>query len=304
MTVAAPRPPAAPAARPGTAVPPTGGAVPAAGGVGVVERLLHDVDRLPGRQPVLLRVAQLVDDPDSSTRDLAELCGADPAFTARLLRLANSAYYGRAGSVTSLVPALGVVGRTTLRTTALAMALGLSGEHGRLPDGFWARAGMVAASAQLAARDLGAPPGDALCAGLLCDLGQALLSRAAPAAYGALLARAADDDALVEAERAWCGLSHAELAGQVLRASGVPAGLCTAIEQHHDPAPGRRAAGRRRPGGGAGGVRRRHPGRAAGAPHGRPGPGVRRPAAGPRGGGGSGGAQQRARLIRPARGPS
>ncbi len=214
--------------------PAAGAAVPVVGGVGVVERLLHDVDRLPGRQPVLLRVAQLVDDPDSSTRDLAELCAADPAFTARLLRLANSAYYGRAGTVTSLVPALGVVGRTTLRTTALAMALGLSGEHGRLPDGFWAQAGLVAATAQLAARDLGASPGDALCAGLLCDLGQALLSRAAPVAYAGVLA--ADGD-LCEAERAWCGLSHADLAAQVLRASGVPDALCTAIAQHHDTAP-------------------------------------------------------------------
>lgn len=213
-----------------------GAAVPARGGVGVVERLLHDVDKLPGRQPVLLRLAQLVDDPDSTSRDLAELCAADPAFTARLLRLANSAYYGRAGTVTSLVPAIGVVGRTSLRTTALAMALGLSGEHGSLPDGFWARAGLVAASAQVVAVEVGASPGDALCAGLLCDLGQVLLFRAAPAAYGALVAGCTDDE-LSEAERTWCGLSHAELAGQVLRASGMPGALCTAIEQHHDAAP-------------------------------------------------------------------
>ena len=211
--------------------------MPAQGGVGVVERLLHDVDRLPGRQPVLLRVAQLADDPESTTRDLAELCAADPAFTARLLRLANSAYYGRAGTVTSLVPAVGIVGRTTLRTTALAMALGLSGERGVLPDGFWAQAGLVAASAQLVAADLGASPGDALCAGLLADLGAALLFRAAPAAYGRLVAQA-PGDARVELERDWCGLSHAELAGQVLRASGLPEPLCAAIEQHHDVAPG------------------------------------------------------------------
>ncbi|MCW2606030.1 MAG: putative signal transduction protein, partial [Frankiales bacterium] len=215
---------------------PVGAAVPAQGGIGVVERLLSDVDHLPGRQPVLLRLAQLVDDPDSSTRDLAELSAADPAFTSRLLRLANSAYYGRAGTVTSLVPAIGVIGRTSLRTTALAMALGLSGEHGSLPAGFWGRAGLVAASAQLVARDLGAAPGDALCAGLLCDLGQALLYRAAPAAYGRLVA-SASDDALAGAERAWCGLSHAELGARVLRTSGVPAALCAAIEQHHDVAP-------------------------------------------------------------------
>lgn len=205
-------------------------------GAPLVEGLLSDVDRLPGRQPVLLRLAQLVDDPESSTQDLADLCAADPAFTARLLRLANSAHYGQRGTVTALVPAIGVVGRSSLRTTALAMALGLAGEHGRLPAGFWGRAGLVAASAQLVARELGASQGDALCAGLLCDLGTVLLYRAAPASYGALLAQA-PGDLLVEAELDWCGTSHAALAGRVLRAGGVPDVLCEAIAQHHDVTP-------------------------------------------------------------------
>lgn len=206
------------------------------GGVSVVERLLQDADQLPGRQPVLLRLAQLVDDPDSSSRDLADLCASDPAFVSRLLRLANSAHYGQRGTVTALLPAISVVGRTTLRMTALAMALGLAGEHGQLPDGFWARASMVAASAELAARRLGAGPGDALCAGLLCDLGQALLFRAAPTAYAELLA-SAQGELLAAAERAWCGTSHADLAAQVLRVTGVPEVLCVAIGQHHDAAP-------------------------------------------------------------------
>lgn len=202
----------------------------------MVDRLLHDVDHLPGRQPVLLRLAQRVDDPDSTTADLVELCAADPAFSARLLRLANSAYYGRGGTVTALGPAIRVLGRTTLRTTALAMALGLGGEHGGLPEGFAGQAGLLAASAQLVARDVGASPGDALCAGLLCDLGSALLHRAAPAAYGVLL-REAPGDLLPDAERAWCGTSHAELGAQVLRLSGVPEAVCAAIAQHHDPLP-------------------------------------------------------------------
>ena len=210
--------------------------MPGHGGVSVVDRLLHDVDHLPGRQPVLLRLAQVVDDPDSSTRDLADLCAADPAFAARVLRLANSAFYGQRGTVTALGPAVNVLGRTTLRTTALVMALGLGGEHGALPDGFAGRAGLLAAGAQLVAPEVGASRGDALCAGLLCDLGSALLHRAAPAAYGALL-RGAPGDLLVEAERAWCGTSHAELGAQVLRVSGVPEPLCRAIAQHHDPLP-------------------------------------------------------------------
>lgn len=203
----------------------------------VVAQLLHDVDRLPGRSPALLRLAQLADDPDSSAAALVDLCASDPAFTGRLLRLANSAHYGQRGGVTTLAAAVRLVGRTTLRTTALAMALGLGGEHGGLPDGFAARAALLAAAAQQVAPEVGATAGDALCAGLLADLGQALLFRAAPAAYGALLLETPVAQ-LCEAERAWCGTDHAELGAQVLRASGVPEVLCTAIAAHHVPEPG------------------------------------------------------------------
>lgn len=186
---------------------------------------------------MLLRVAQLADDPDSSNKELAELCASDPAFTSRMLRLANSAFYGQRGTVTSLLPAVTVVGRSTLRTAALSMALGLAGEHGDLPSGFWERAAMTAVSAQLVARSVGASPGEAICAGLLVDLGQALLFRAAPLAYAGVMLEA-DGDALLEAERRWCGTTHAELGAQVLRSSGLPEVVCTAIAQHHEELPG------------------------------------------------------------------
>jgi HD-like signal output (HDOD) protein len=202
----------------------------------VVAQLLHDVDRLPGRSPALLRLAELADDPESSPAALVDVCAADPAFTGRLLRLANSAHYGQRGEVTTLAAAVRLVGRTTLRTTALAMALGLGGEHGGLPEGFAARAALLAAAAQQVAPEVGAAAGDALCAGLLADLGQALLFRAAPAAYGALLLDTPAKE-LCEAERAWCGTDHADLGAQVLRASGVPELLCAAIAAHHEPVP-------------------------------------------------------------------
>lgn len=209
---------------------------PSSSGAAVVERLLADLDKLPGRQPVLLRVAQVAEDPDSSNADLADLCAADPAFTSRMLRLANSAFYGQRGTVTALGPAVSLVGRSTLRTAALSMALGLAGEHGALPAGFWEKAALTAVSAQLAARSVGASPGDAICAGLLCDLGQALLHRAAPAAYGDVLASTGGDD-VPGAERAWCGTDHAELGAHVLRSSGLPDVVCTAIAEHHLLAP-------------------------------------------------------------------
>ena len=195
-----------------------------------VRSLLADVHRLPASRPALLRVVALADSPDCSGRDLAHAAAVDPAFTARLLQLANSAYYGRQGRVTAIGPAVGVLGAQTLRGLAVTMALGLAGEHGPLPDGFCERAAATAAGSRLVAGLVGADPGDAFCVGLLREVGQALLFRAAPQPYAALLG-ACDDEGLAEAERDWCGTTSGEIAARALSGAGLPASVCGTIAQ-------------------------------------------------------------------------
>ena len=195
-----------------------------------VPGLLADVHRLPGARPTLLRVVQLADSPDCSVRSLAEAAAVDPAFTARLLQLANSAYYGRPGRVTAIGPAVGVLGTETLRGLAVTMALGLSGEHGPMPAGFADRAAATAAGSRLVAPMTGADPGDAFCVGLLREVGQALLFRAAPQSYPALLA-SCDEAGLADAERTWCGTTSGEVAAQALAGAGLPDSVCRTIAE-------------------------------------------------------------------------
>jgi HD-like signal output (HDOD) protein len=203
-----------------------------------VRVLLRDLHQLPGQRPALLQVARVADDPESSVRQLADAAAVDPAFATRLLQLANSAYYGRSGRVTAIGPAVAVIGAETLRGLAVTMALGLAGEHGPLPAGFWERAATTAAGSRLMAPRVGADPGDAFCVGLLCDVGQALLFRAAPQAYSALIDEH-DGAALAEAERAWCGWSSGELAAATLGAAGLPDAVCSAISGHQEEAAAR-----------------------------------------------------------------
>lgn len=196
-----------------------------------VRQLVGDLHRLPAQRPALLRVVQLADDPSCSVKMLADAVATDPAFTARLLELANSAYYGRQRRVTAIVPAVSVIGAETLRGLAVTMVLGLAGENGPLPRGFWERAAVTAVGSRLVAQHVHADPGDAFCVGLLREVGQALLFRAAPHAYGALLA-GCDEPQLAAAERAWCGATNGEVAAAALGAAGLPESVCTTIAQH------------------------------------------------------------------------
>jgi HD-like signal output (HDOD) protein len=202
-----------------------------AGGPPQVREMLADLHRLPAQRPAVLRVVQLADAPNCSLKALAGAAALDPAFAARLLELANSAYYGRSRRVTAIGPAVCVLGAEMVRGLAVTMALGLSGESGPLPPGFAERASTTAAACQLLAPSVGADPGDAFCAGLLRELGQALLYRADPVTYSAMLDQH-DAQALPGAERAWCGLTSGEVGATVLRSAGVPEVLCDALAQH------------------------------------------------------------------------
>jgi HD-like signal output (HDOD) protein len=64
-----------------------------------VEDMLARLDTLPSNEPTLARVLQLVNDDNCSARTLGETVAMDPVLTIRLLRLANSAYYGLSGRI-------------------------------------------------------------------------------------------------------------------------------------------------------------------------------------------------------------
>jgi HD-like signal output (HDOD) protein len=189
-----------------------------------------ELQRLPAQRPALVRVVQAADDPDCSLCDLARVVAADPAFTTRVLRLANSPWYGRVGRVTSVGPAVATIGAQTLRGLAVGMSLDLGGVHGALPQGFWERAVLTGCASRLVAAHVGAPPGDAFCVGLLSQVGQALLFRAAPREYAGLL-EVTEPAALAQAERSWCGMTSGEVGAAALRAAGLPSSVCDVVAQ-------------------------------------------------------------------------
>ena len=66
----------------------------ASDGRALVDVLIEELERLPAQPSVAVRTVWVADQPNSSAKDLAAALTADPALTARVLRLANSAYYG------------------------------------------------------------------------------------------------------------------------------------------------------------------------------------------------------------------
>ena len=200
---------------------------------GLVAELLVELEQLPPARAAALRVVQIVDNPRSSSSDVAAAAAVDPALTARMLRMANSAYYGLSGRVSSASFAVTVVGFATVRSLAAMSAAGFVSDKD-LPPGFWARGAATAAGTTLLARRVGADPAEGFCVGILHDLGSALLWRYAPGRHAALLARVSEDEPVQVLERREYGATHATLCAEVLAAWHFPEELCSSIGHHHD----------------------------------------------------------------------
>jgi putative nucleotidyltransferase with HDIG domain len=200
----------------------------------LVDVLIEELERLPAQPSVAVRTVWVADQPTSSAKDLAAALTADPSLTARVLRLANSAYYGLSRRIADVTFAVTVVGFPTVRAMAAVHASGLfePGEH-TVPDGYWEHSVATATVCSVLAPRAGVRPNQAFPLGLLHDLGTALLFRADPERFGAVQAQARDGRALRAAEKAAYGLAHDEAAARVFSAWRFPETFIEAVADHH-----------------------------------------------------------------------
>ena len=155
---------------PGEAVPATLAAAPSFD----LESVLASIETMAAQKPVAAQLVSIANSDDTDARTLAGILASDVALAGRVMKLANSAYFGMRGRVTSLQFAVTVVGFTTVRTMATVALTDLDDES-RLPQDFWRLSTCVALGASTLAPRFGERPQDALCLGLLAPLGVALL---------------------------------------------------------------------------------------------------------------------------------
>ncbi len=102
-----------------------------------------------------------------------------------------------------------------------------------MPEGFWEHAVEVAAATARIAGLVGLPTGDALCAGLLHDLGSALLFRWDTDNWQARATTGVTADDVLIAEHDAYGRNHAQFGAFALETWSLPAPLVTAVDNHH-----------------------------------------------------------------------
>jgi putative nucleotidyltransferase with HDIG domain len=200
--------------------------------------LHQSLDSVSVARPAAAHVLAVVDDPTASAQKVAASAELDPVFAAQLIKLANSAYYGMSGRVGNTSFAVTVIGFSAVRSLAALSASGLDATGKPKPEGFWLHAAAAAAGCSAVAAHFGLVTGDAFAAGLLHDLGLALLHGFDRDLHQSLIERwGSDDAALSSAEATTFGLSHAAAAARVLASWRFPDDFVAAVAAHHGDEP-------------------------------------------------------------------
>ena len=198
-----------------------------------LDRVLAGIDHLASQRPVAARIIAVAQSDETDAKTLAEVLAADFSLAGRVMKMANSAYFGMRGRIGSLQLAVTVVGFMTVRTMA-TVALTEMDDETRLPDDFWTvSTGLAVAASRLAPR-FGERPADALCLGVLAQLGSALLYQHDTEGYAALLAAEPSFAGRRRAERERYGMTALELTAEALQAWGFPNALVVPMQKVDD----------------------------------------------------------------------
>ena len=207
-----------------------------------LENILEAVNDIPALPQVVIRVMQLAEDPDSTAQDIHKVLDQDQAMNARVLRLANSAYYGFARRIATVTDAVVLLGFKTIRGIVLAAAVsdllqkkyeGYALEEGEL----WRHSQACAIAARLIARRCRLSNLDvAYTAGLLHDIGKVILNRYMKEAYHEVVDLVTSQEIpFMNAEDQILGFNHAVVGARLAERWSLPPLLVEAIEKHHQP---------------------------------------------------------------------
>jgi len=179
---------------------------------------------------------------DVSFSSLSDLIEKDTVLAGNILKVVNSALYGRRGEVNSVRHAVALLGVNKLRNTVLGMSITRMWARVKTPGGwstkdFNMHSVAVAVLSDLLAQRTGVLyPEGAFIAGLLHDLGRLLIAIAVSDEYGEIMSLyAGNGRTLCDCEREVIGLDHAEISALALAAWNLPGPIQEAVRYHHQP---------------------------------------------------------------------
>lgn len=208
-----------------------------------VQKLMARMERMPSPPTTYFEVIAEMQSPDTSIDRIGEVISRDPAITAKLLQLANSAVFGLRLQVVNPTEAVGYVGVETTKSLLLLAHTFASFEDmqtsGFRVDTLWRHSIMTGQFARTIAMVENSPSEiveQAFTAGLLHDVGKLLFAANMPELFTYALTRSREQKrSMWEMETQVLGACHGQAGACMLGIWGLPSPVVEAIALHHFP---------------------------------------------------------------------
>ncbi|MBW1784226.1 MAG: HDOD domain-containing protein [Deltaproteobacteria bacterium] len=200
-------------------------------------RLLQSIDELPSLPEIIIKAQSIMADPRSGLKELASLVKTDQAIVTKALRLANSAYYGLSGKVSSIEHATVLLGGESfgelITMSAASKFLGRKLKGYNADSGvLWRHSLAVAFGSKIIARRRRSDvTKNAFTAGIIHDAGKLVLDQAIferKEKFDEFLKDG--DQTVLAAERKILGFDHAEIASDICKKWSIPDAIAISIK--------------------------------------------------------------------------
>ncbi|MCD6335338.1 MAG: HDOD domain-containing protein [Candidatus Latescibacteria bacterium] len=208
----------------------------------VTKASIERISDLPMLPDLAAEVMAMVSDPTSSMADIRDLIERDPALTAKLLKVANSALFGMRRQIGTIQLALVVLGMNEV--SSIVTSLSVFTAFCDMPDDeffdrkrFWEHSAGCGGIARILSKRLGLKmEGREFVAGLMHDVGRILIDQYFHGEFVQIAARVQGrDGSMRDAEKEFLGVSHDEMGGWLADRWGLPDALIEAVACHHEP---------------------------------------------------------------------
>jgi putative nucleotidyltransferase with HDIG domain len=206
--------------------------------------LIGGIKNLPTLPIVIARLTRMLADPETSVKKVTQLLAEDQALTAKILKLANSAYYGFPGQIASVDHAVVMLGFGGVRDVALSASVidlfRFSPKHAEelgalfAADRFWEHSIATGVACRMLARSRKlADPEEAFVAGLLHDIGKLIMFEHMPDQFLEVLRDCAARGRPFVAAEADREMSHAALGRLLVEEWKLPERISEPVGFHH-----------------------------------------------------------------------
>lgn len=206
----------------------------------LLDKLFYKLTDIPTLPSIVLQINKILKNDYISTREIGSVIEKDPSLTSKVLKFANSSYYGLSYSVNTVTRAITVLGLNTIRNIAItASVFEIFNSKKTFPFdvvNLWYHSlGCAIASKALISKEDHLLEEEAFICGILHDIGKVIIAQNMPDLMMDVLNRIRDGKSQSDVERDIIGYTHSDIGAILSEKWHLPEELCETIRFHHCP---------------------------------------------------------------------